>query len=111
MKSIALPVLIIVVGVGWLLTTQHVLPGVNWVWVLGIGCAGVLTPVLWGVNKLTMVVGPWLIIATVFSLLRQSGKITLETEVPCLVITLGIVMLIVQMMKLPHPDWLVERKK
>ncbi len=47
-KSVVVPVLLITVGFGWLLTAQEVIPGVNWV--LGLGIVGVLTFALGGVN-------------------------------------------------------------
>lgn len=49
-KSVVVPILLITVGFGWLLTAQEVIPGVNWVWVLGLGIVGVLTFALGGVN-------------------------------------------------------------
>ena len=104
----AAPILVITVGVGWLLTTQKVIPGVDWAWVLGLGAVGILVMVLGGIDKLTVVVGPFLIISTVFSLLRQTGRISENTEIPSLVIVAGVLMLISRFLKLPPPRWLDE---
>ena len=107
-QTIIVPVLIITVGVGWLLTVLQVLPGVNWVWVLALGIVGVLVLVLGGMNKVTVVAGPFLILATFFSLLRQTGRLSLDVEVPLLVISVGILMLISRLAPLPPPKWMLE---
>jgi len=104
--SIAAPILIITVGVGWLLTTHKVLPGIDWIWVLGMAVIGILIMVLGGIDKFTAVVGPFLIIATGFSLLRQTGRISENTEVPCLVIVSGVLVLIARFLPVPAPKWL-----
>ncbi len=110
-KSLAAPILIIALGLGWLLTTRNVVPGVNWVWILGLGVTGVLIPLVGGVDKVTIVVGPLLIAATIFSLLRQTGHISVDTEVPSLVITLGALMLAATVLPFPVPPWITEAAK
>ena len=109
--SIAVPILIITVGVGWLLTAHNVIPGVNWLWVLGLGVVGVLILALGGIDKVTVVLGPFLVTATFLSLLRQTERITVDTEVPCLVIAAGLLMLISRFLPVPPPSWLIEPPK
>ncbi len=87
-KPIVVSVLIIALGIAWLLNTLHVIPGVDWVWTLGLGISGVLVVAAGGLNKLTFVVGPFLIIASVLSVLRQTGVLRADIEVPVLVILL-----------------------
>lgn len=89
---IALP--IIAVGTGWLLSAHKVVPGVNWAWVLALGVLGALTLVLGGLEKLTVVVGPFLIALAVFSFLRQTGRIGVDTEVPSLLIVFGLLLVV-----------------
>jgi hypothetical protein len=103
--------LIIVVGIGWLLTVLKVLPGVNWVWVLALGSLGLIVLLLGGINKVTVVVGPFLILATFFSLLRQTGRLSLDIEVPCLVIAAGVLLLISRTAPIPPPHWVSETPK
>lgn len=110
-SSLMTPLLIIAMGVGWLLTTMKVLPAVNWVWVLALGMVGLLVLILGGINKLTVVVGPFLILATIFSLLRQTGRLTLDIEVPSLVIAAGVLMLIARLPIIPPPHWLNEKSE
>jgi hypothetical protein len=109
-KSLAAPILIIALGVGWLLTTQNFVPGVNWIWILGLGITGVLILVR-SIDKVTIVVGPFLIAASAFSILRQTGRMSVDTEVPSLVIVFGSLMLIATILPIPLPSWMIEPPK
>lgn len=104
----AIPLLIIALGVGWLLTTQGYVPSVDWLWTIGLAGIGVLTFAFCGIDKLSMVVGPFFLTASLLSFLRQSGRIKLETEVPILIIMIGVLLLIVQFPAVPKPKWFVE---
>lgn len=103
--AIAIPILIMTLGTGWLLTTHEAVPGVNWVWVLGLAVVGVLCLVLGGVDKVTIVVGPFLLVATVLSLLHQTGRLALDTAIPCLVILIGVLTLVSRLLPIPPPRW------
>lgn len=104
---LVLPFLIIVVGVGWLLTVQGVVPGINWIWTLGLGVIGILAFVLSGFDKFSAAVGPFFLIASLFSILRQTGRLSVDVEVPSLVITIGVVLLIAQHPAIPNPAWMI----
>jgi hypothetical protein len=110
-KSLAAPILIITIGMGWLLTNQNVVQGVNWIWLLGLAIVGVLILVVGGIDKVTLVVGPFLIASSFFSLLRQTDCMRVDTEVPSLVILLGALMLLVNLLPIPAPEWIVEQSK
>jgi hypothetical protein len=100
--SILLPILIILLGGAWLLNAIDLMPGVNWVWTLalaGIGVAMMAT----GINRLSIVIGPWLMAAGILSVLRQTGRVRLEIEIPILVILLGLLMLVSRFSTLPWP--------
>jgi len=103
--SIVVPVLIIALGVAWLLNTIDVLPGVDWIWTGGLGIAGILVIAAGGVNKLTFVVGPLLVIGSIFSVLRQTGRLSLDIEVPLLVILGGVLMLLANLLGLKSPKY------
>ncbi len=106
---VVIPILIIVVGVGWLLTAQGFGPGVNWVWTLGLGVVGVLTFVVSkGIDKVSVVIGPFLLLASLLSVLRQTDQMSLDIEVPVLVISIGVLLLVAQSPTVPKPDWFVE---
>jgi hypothetical protein len=103
-KDLIPPVLVIALGVTWLLNVVDILPGVNWIWTVGLAAVGVITLMIGGINKLTVVVGPFLMIGSVCSLLRQLDKLQTDREVPILTIILGMLMLLVQILNLPLPE-------
>jgi hypothetical protein len=109
-KSVIVPVIIITIGVGTLLTVHNVIPGVNWVWTLGLGVAGVGV-LSSGIDKLTMLVGPFLLSSMFFSLLRQTDCISFDTEVPCLIIAFGVFLLMVKVLPIPVPNWAAKLQK
>jgi hypothetical protein len=65
-----IPILIMLVGTGWLVTVLGFSPGVNWIWTLSLGVVGILTFVVSGFDKVSVVVGPFFLLASVLSVLR-----------------------------------------
>jgi hypothetical protein len=108
-KTLVVPILLITLGVGWLLTTLGVVPGVDWAWTLGLAVVGVLAFALSGVDKVTIVVGPFFIIASCLSLLRQTDRLATNTEVPILVIAAGVLLLGAHCPIIPMPGWLTRQ--
>ena len=105
---LVIPVLIIVIGIGWLLTAERFGPGINWVWTLGLGAVGILTFVISkGLDKVSVVIGPFFLLASLLSVLRQTNQLNLDIEVPVLVISIGILLLVAQLPAIPKPDWYV----
>jgi hypothetical protein len=105
---LVIPILIIVVGVGWLLTAQGFGPGINWIWTLGLGVIGILTFVVSkGFDKVSVVIGPFFLLAGLLSVLRQTGRLSLDIEVPVLVISIGALLLVAHLPAIPKPGWLV----
>ena len=102
---LVIPILVIVVGVGWLLTVEGFGPGINWIWTLSLGVIGILTFVTGGVDKASVVVGPFFLIASALSVLRQTGHLALDVEVPVLVIAVGVLMLVAYLPIVPKPGW------
>jgi hypothetical protein len=101
-----LAILIVTVGVGWLLTALGVGPGIDWVWTLGLGVVGILTFVLSdGLDKVSVVIGPLFLVGSVLSILRQTGHLRIDVEVPVLVILVGVLMFVAQMSFIPVPKW------
>jgi hypothetical protein len=106
---LVVPILIIAVGVGWLLTAQGFGPGINWIWTLGLGVIGILVfAVSRGFDKVSVVLGPFFLLASLLSVLRQTGQLSLDIEVPVLFITIGILLLVAQLPVIPKPAWYVE---
>ena len=110
-KTLIIPLLLISVGAGWLLTTLGVAPGINWVWSLGLAIVGFLAFVVGGFDKVTFVTGTFFITASCLSVLRQAGRISLDVEVPILVVVSGIILLIARTPAIPNPDWTREPPK
>jgi hypothetical protein len=54
----------------------------------------------------TVVIGPFFIVASSLSVLRQTDRLPLDVEVPILVILVGILMLIARSAAVPIPKWL-----
>lgn len=105
-----LGLLIITVGVGWLLTAQGVAPGIDWIWTLGLGVAGIAAFIVaGGVDKVSIITGPFFLIASVLSILRQSEQLKPDIEVPVLVILVGVLVVVAQMSFVPVPRWAVTR--
>ncbi|MFM7095987.1 hypothetical protein EBX93_01185 [bacterium] len=110
-KTLLFPILLISVGVGWLLTTLGVVPGVDWVWTLGLASVGFLTFAVGGFDKITMVVGPFSILASGLSILRQTNRLQVDLEVPILIIIMGILLWIARLPGIPIPKWIIEEPK
>lgn len=110
-KTLFVPILVIAIGAGWLLSVLNVVPEIDWIWTLSLAIAGVFTFVIGGFDKLTMVVGPFFIAASCLSVLRQTGRLSIDLEVPILVILIGVLLLIARFPWVPMPNWIVEDQK
>jgi hypothetical protein len=105
---LVLSILIVALGIGDLLTAKGFFPGIDWAWTIGLAAVGLLTFVLsGGIDKVSVVVGTFLIASSVLSVLRQTDQITQNVEVPLLVIAIGVLIFIAQLGIVPAPRWLV----
>jgi hypothetical protein len=96
---------LLLIGSGWLLTVWDVVPGVNWIWIAALGLAGLVPVALGGFNKVTAF-GAGLMIACSFaSILRQRGHISVNVEVPALVVVAGLLMVLVTVLPIKPPPW------
>lgn len=103
-----LSILIITVGVGWLLSAQGIGRGIDWVWTLGLGVVGFLTFVLsGGCDKFSAVLGPFFLVSSLLSVLRQTGQLDINTEMPILVIAVGVLLMVAQTRYVPLPSWFI----
>ena len=66
---------------------------------------------LTGIDKVSVVVGPFLLIASAFSVLRQTDQLALDLEVPLLVIVFGVLLLLTRVPAIPVPRWAIETGK
>ena len=100
------PILITTSGIGWLLTALGVIPGVQWVWVLVLAVLGAFVLFV-GVDKVSVAVGPSLMAAAALSILRQTGWIAINTEVPLLTIIVGSLWTAAYLLPVPLPAWII----
>lgn len=68
---------------------------------------GIFAFVLSGFDKLTVVVGPLFLSASMLSVMRQTGRLSLDREIPILVIELGMLLLVARSKSLPAPRWIL----
>lgn len=106
-KTLVIPILLIALGIGWLLTTLGVVPEIDWVLTLGLAAVGLLTFILGGWDKVTVVIGPFFLVASCLSILRQTGRLHIDTEVPILVIAAGLLLLVARLPSISPPAWLI----
>ena len=104
-KAFIVPMLVITVGAGWLLTSLGVVPGIDWVWTLGLAVVGFVAFALSGIDKVSVVVGPFFLAAGLMSVVRQTGRMRLDVEVPILVIVAGVLLLVATLPSIPVPEW------
>ena len=100
-SALVIPILIITVGLGWLLTVQEIMPGVDWIWTLGLAAIGILALVVRGIDKRSVIIGPFCLTASVLSLLRQQEVVRVAQEGPILLIAYGVLLLIAQSPAIP----------
>jgi len=100
---LVISILTVVIGAGLLLNAMGLLPPIDWLWTLGLCIAGILTLTFGGINKLTVVAGPFLIFASLTSILRQTDLLPLKYEIPLLIIALGCLLFLVEVLHLPIP--------
>ena len=94
-------------GVGWLLSALGIGQNIDWVWTLCLGVVAILIILLsGGIDKVSIVLSPVLLVGSLLSVLRQSGRLSIDVEMPILVIVFGLSILISQLPQIPLPRWL-----
>jgi len=99
--AIAIAFLIIALGIAWLLNAMRIAPDLDWIWIIGLGVAGILLLTVTRLDRFNFVAGLSLIVSSVLAALRQSGKLTVNIEAPVLFITVGILLFLAQLLPLP----------
>ena len=107
-KTLILPILLIALGIGWLLSALGVAPQIDWIWAIGLAAVGLLAFIVGGFDKVTVVLGPAFLIASCLSVLRQTGHLKINIEIPILVILVGVLLLIARLPVIPMPKWITE---
>jgi hypothetical protein len=105
-SSLVLGILLVGLGGGWLLSNMGFIPPVDWAWSIGLAVVGVITVALFGFDKVSLVVGGFFILASVLSVLRQVEVIGVDVEVPILVLSAGVLLLLARIKAIPAPRWI-----
>lgn len=97
-------VLIIAVGVCGLLNNIEFLSGVDWFWVGGLAAAGLLLFYISGLNKVTFVLSPFLLLSGFLSIFHQLGMMPNSILLPLLLIAFGFLLLGAFLLRLKMPE-------
>ncbi len=101
MRGAGLPIVLIVLGGGWLLNSLHWLPDVQWLWIFGLAGAGLAILLLDGFTKSSVVSGPLLILAGLMAFLRMYHNLGWRFIIPIMLICWGVTMLIARSPSIP----------
>ncbi|MGH8801781.1 MAG: hypothetical protein ACREX6_05740 [Casimicrobiaceae bacterium] len=102
MRDASLPVTLIVIGMGWLLWEFRLFPNVDWIISIGFAIAGIAVLVLDGVNKNSIVLGPFLIAVGIVWIAHGRYWIGWGFIIPALLILLGVLLLVARSPKVPE---------
>ncbi|NIL99312.1 MAG: hypothetical protein GTO53_14575 [Planctomycetales bacterium] len=103
-SQLVAPVLQIVVGIGWLLTSRYIVRALRWFRPLVRAAARVWMRMVQGIHPASMVLGFFLILAAVLWVGRQAGKLNWQTEMSLLLIGLGSLILFSKFFQPPVSD-------
>jgi len=101
MRGAGLPIVLIVLGGGWLLHSLHWLPDLQSLWILGLAGAGLAILLLDGITKSSVVSGPLLILAALMVFLRMYHNFGWRFIIPIMLICGGVTMLIARSPSIP----------
>jgi hypothetical protein len=101
MRDASIPVTLIVVGVGWLLWEYRLFPDVDWIIALCFVAGGIAVLAIDGINKNSVVVGPFLIAVGIAWLLHDQYWVHWRIIVPTMLVLLGLLMLVARSPKIP----------
>ncbi|MFN8708875.1 MAG: hypothetical protein ACK526_14165 [Planctomyces sp.] len=106
-KKSLLPSLLIAIGAFSLLASPAVASWIDFAWAPTLAITGLLIFVIGGINKVTAVTGPFFLIASYLTVLRQTNRLSLDVEVPLLVIISGVLLLVVRHSAIPLPRGMI----
>ena len=101
MRDASLPITLIVVGIIGLVWYFRWLPDIDWIISLGFIAGGVAALVIDGINKNSVVTGPFLIAVGIAWALRDRYRVSWSLIIPALLVLLGALMLLARNPKIP----------
>jgi len=102
MKDASIPVTLIAVGLGWLLWELRLFPDVDWIISLGFIAAGIAVMVIDGINKNSVVIGPFLIAIGIAWFMHDRYGTIWRFIIPVMLVLLGVLMLIARSPRVPE---------
>ena len=102
MRDASLPVTLIVVGLGWLLWEFRLFPDIDWIISLGFIAGGIVVLVLDGINKNSVVVGPFLVAVGIVWFIHDRYGASWRLIVPTMLVVLGALMLLARSRRVPE---------
>lgn len=87
-------------GIAWIVNAVKQTE-VNWFWPTGLGVSGILLLTVARLDRFNFIVGVSLIVCSVLSVLRQKKVLSAEIEAPVLFTTVGLLLLLAHLLKLP----------
>jgi hypothetical protein len=102
MKDASIPVTLIAIGLGWLLWELRLFPDVDWIISLGFIAAGVAVMAIDGINKNSVVIGPFLIAIGLAWLAHDRYGTHWRYIIPFMLVLLGLLMLIARGARIPE---------
>ena|SRR5690349_1990334 len=100
-KDASLPITLIVVGAIGLIWYFRWLPDIDWIISLGFIAGGILVLVVDGINRNSIVTGPFLISIGIAWWLRDRYSWSWQLIIPTLLVILGVLMLIARNPRIP----------
>ncbi len=102
MKDASLPVTLIVIGLGWLLWELRLFPDIDWIVSAGFVVAGIAVLVIDGVNKNSIVIGPFLIAVGIVWFAHDRYWVGWRFIIPVLLVLLGVLLLVARSARIPE---------
>jgi hypothetical protein len=105
-NALVVAILLITLGTAWLLEIHHIGAPVSWPWPMLLTVIGALFLLVYGLNKITVVLGPFLIIGAVTNVLCQVNWMSVRSVIPSLVVAAGVLILLAYLLPLPLPEFM-----
>lgn len=102
MRDASLPVTLIVVGAAWLLWELRLFPDIDWIISGAFVAGGIAVLILDGVNKNSIVIGPFLIGVGLAWFAHMHYWVSWHIVIPALLLLLGILMLVARSHRIPE---------
>lgn len=109
-QQLAVALVLMVLSGCWLLGQLEILPSIQWGAMLAIGGLGLLTLAVGAIDRQTFVMGFFLLIASMVSVLRHTGHLNADLALPALMASLALLLLVGQIIPTAPQPWKTDRR-